>query len=332
MKASAMQQISFSQLEYAGKKRVTSRERFLGEMEQVVPWSVLLDALTPYYPKGRRGRPPLGLERMLRAYFIQQWYGLSDEGVEDAITDSQALRNFVGIDLSRESAPDATTLLQFRHLLERHDLTRTLFARINAQLEAQGLMMKEGTMADATLLPAPSSTKNQEKTRDPEMHQTKKGNQWYFGMKGHIGVDSQSGLVHTVTGTAAHVGDVTETAKLLHGEETEVFLDAGYTGIEKREEVQGKQVTWHVAMKRGKLKAMVEDELKALYVKRERLKASIRAKVEHPFHVLKNLFHYRKVRYKGLFKNTVQLHMLFGLVNLVLAKKKLLALLAQGAS
>ena len=309
MKASAMQQISFSQLEYAGKKRVTSRERFLGEMEQVVPWSVLLDALTPYYPKGRRGRPPLGLERMLRAYFIQQWYGLSDEGVEDAITDSQALRNFVGIDLSRESAPDATTLLQFRHLLERHDLTRTLFARINAQLEAQGLMMKEGTIADATLLPAPSSTKNQKKARDPEMHQTKKGNQWYFGMKGHIGVDSQSGLVHTVTGTAAHVGDVTETAKLLHGEETEVFLDAGYTGIEKR-----------------------EDELKALYVKRERLKASIRAKVEHPFHVLKNLFHYRKVRYKGLFKNTVQLHMLFGLVNLVLAKKKLLALLAQGAS
>ena len=269
---------------------------------------------------------------MLRAYFIQQWYGLSDEGVEDAITDSQALRNFVGIDLSRESAPDATTLLQFRHLLERHDLTRTLFARINAQLEAQGLMMKEGTIADATLLPAPSSTKNQEKARDPEMHQTKKGNQWYFGMKGHIGVDSQSGLVHTVTGTAAHVGDVTETAKLLHGEETEVFLDAGYTGIEKREEVQGKQVTWHVAMKRGKLKAMVEDELKALYVKRERLKASIRAKVEHPFHVLKNLFHYRKVRYKGLFKNTVQLHMLFGLVNLVLAKKKLLALHAQGAS
>ena len=193
-------------------------------------------------------------------------------------------------------------------------------------------MMKEGTIADATLLPAPSSTKNQKKARDPEMHQTKKGNQWYFGMKGHIGVDSQSGLVHTVTGTAAHVGDVTETAKLLHGEETEVFLDAGYTGIEKREEVQGKQVTWHVAMKRGKLKAMVEDELKALCVKRERLKASIRAKVEHPFHVLKNLFHYRKVRYKGLFKNTVQLHMLFGLVNLVLAKKKLLALHAQGAS
>lgn len=219
-----------------------------------------------------------------------------------------------------------------RHLLERHDLTRTLFARINAQLEAQGLMMKEGTIADATLLPAPPSTKNEEKARDPEMHQTKKGNQWYFGMKAHIGVDSQSGLVHTVTGTAAHVGDVTETANLLHGEETDVFLDAGYTGIEKREEVQGKQVTWHVAMKRGKLKAMVEDKLKALYVKRERLKASIRAKVEHPFHVLKNLFHYRKVRYKGLFKNTVQLHMLFGLVNLVLAKKKLLALHAQGAS
>ena len=164
------------------------------------------------------------------------------------------------------------------------------------------------------------------------MHQTKKGNQWYFGMKAHIGVDSQSGLVHTVTGTATHVGDVTETAKLLHGEETTVFLDAGYTGIEKRQEVQGKQVTWHVAMKRGQLKAMADDELKALYIKRERLKSSIRAKVEHPFHVLKNLFHYQKVRYKGLFKNTVQLHMLFGLVNLALARKKLLALHTQGAS
>ena len=326
-----MQQISFSQMEYSGKKRITRRERFLGEMERVVPWSALLEVLEPYYPKGKRGRPPIGLERMLRVYFIQQWYGLSDEGVEDAITDSQALRRFVGIDLSREDAPDATTLLQFRRLLETHRLTEKLFSCINGQLEAQGLLLKEGTIADATILSAPSSTKNREKARDPEMHQTKKGNQWYFGMKAHIGVDSQSGLVHTVTGTAANVADITETEKLLHGEERVVFLDAGYTGIEKRAEVKEKKVKWLVAMKRGKLKAMPEDRLKTLTGQLERAKASVRAKVEHAFHVLKNLFHYRKVRYKGLFKNTVQLHMLFGLVNLVLVKKKRLALHAQGA-
>ena len=327
-----MQQISFSQMEYAGKKRITRRERFLGEMERVVPWSALLEVLEPYYPKGKRGRPPIGLERMLRVYFIQQWYGLSDEGVEDAITDSQALRRFVGIDLSREDAPDATTLLQFRRLLETHRLTEKLFSCINGQLAAQGLLLKEGTIADATILSAPSSTKNREKARDPEMHQTKKGNQWYFGMKAHIGADSQSGLVHTVTGTAANVADITETEKLLHGEERVVFLDAGYTGIEKRAEVKEKKVKWLVAMKRGKLKAMPEDRLKTLTGQLERAKASVRAKVEHAFHVLKNLFHYRKVRYKGLFKNTVQLHMLFGLVNLVLVKKKRLALHAQGAS
>ena len=327
-----MQQISFSQMEYSGKKRITRRERFLGEMERVVPWSALLEVLEPYYPKGKRGRPPIGLERMLRVYFIQQWYGLSDEGVEDAITDSQALRRFVGIDLSREDAPDATTLLQFRRLLETHRLTEKLFSCINGQLAAQGLLLKEGTIADATILSAPSSTKNREKARDPEMHQTKKGNQYYFGMKAHIGADSQSGLVHTVTGTAAHVADITETEKLLHGEEQVVFLDAGYTGIEKRAEVKEKKVKWLVAMKRGKLKAMPEDRLKTLTGQLERAKASVRAKVEHAFHVLKNLFHYRKVRYKGLFKNTVQLHMLFGLVNLVLVKKKRLALHAQGAS
>ena len=327
-----MQQISFSQMEYAGKKRITRRERFLGEMERVVPWSALLEVLEPYYPKGKRGRPPIGLERMLRVYFIQQWYGLSDEGVEDAITDSQALRRFVGIDLSREDAPDATTLLQFRRLLETHRLTEKLFSCINGQLAAQGLLLKEGTIADATILSAPSSTKNREKARDPEMHQTKKGNQYYFGMKAHIGADSQSGLVHTVTGTAAHVADITETDKLLHGEEQVVFLDAGYTGIEQRAEVKEKKVKWLVAMKRGKLKAMPEDRLKTLTGQLERAKASVRAKVEHAFHVLKNLFHYRKVRYKGLFKNTVQLHMLFGLVNLVLVKKKRLALHAQGAS
>jgi len=222
-----MKQISFSQVEYAGKKRTTRREVFLAEMEQVMPWSEVLGVIEPHYPKGKRGRPPVGLERTLRVYLVQQWYNLSDEGAEDEITDSQALRGFVGIDLSRESAPDATTLLQFRHLLEKHELTKKVFEAINGKLSAAGLMMREGTIADATILAAPPSVKNEAQARDPEMHQTKKGNQWYFGMKAHIGVDAESGLVHTVVGTAANVADVTQTGEVLHGEEKTVYLDAG---------------------------------------------------------------------------------------------------------
>lgn len=328
-----MKQTSFSQLEFEGKKRVTRREKFLADMERVVPWRELEAAIAPHYPQGRRGRPPIGLARMLRVYFVQQWYGLSDEGVEDTITDSQALRAFVGVDLAREAAPDATTLLQFRRLLEQHALTKTLLETINAQLLAQGLMMREGTIVDATILAAPPSVKNKDKARDPDMHQTKKGNQWYFGMKAHIGVDAESGLVHSVTGTAANVADVTETGKLLHGEEQTVFLDAGYTGADKRDELKDRAIDWQIAMKRGKLKAMPEGSRhKALFEQLERLKASVRAKVEHPFHVVKNLFHYKKVRYKGLAKNTAQLHTLFALANLVIAKRRLLALHAQAAS
>ena len=328
-----MKQISFSQAEFETKKRLTRREKFLAEMEAVMPWSELLAVVEPHYPKGDRGRPPVGLERMLRVYFVQQWYGLSDEGVEDSITDSQALRAFVAIDLSRESAPDATTVLQFRHLLEQHGLNKQLFDAINRKLTAQGLMMREGTIADATILAAPPSVKNQAEARDPEMHQTKKGNQWYFGMKVHVGVDAESGLVHTLVGTAANVNDVTQTVNVLHGEEKAVHLDAGYTGAEKREELKDKDVQWHIAMKPGKLKVMPKDSaLGQTMRKLEYLKASVRAKVEHVFHVVKNLFHFRKVRYKGLAKNTAQLHVLFGLANLVIAKRRLLALNAQGAS
>jgi IS5 family transposase len=189
----AMRQGSFSQAEYAGKKKQTRRDRFLGEMEQVVPWARLVERLRPLYPKGERGRPPIGLERMLRIYFLQQWYGLADEGLEDALYDSQALRCFAGIDLAVESVPDATTLLKFRHWLERHDLTRVLFEEVGAMLEERGLLMRQGTIVDATIIAAASSTKNRSKARDPEMHQTKKGNQWHFGMKAHIGVDVASG-------------------------------------------------------------------------------------------------------------------------------------------
>src|SRR5829696_5165042 len=194
---------SFSEAEYGAKKKRTRRDKFLAEMEQVVPWAQLVERLRPFYPKGERGRPPIGLERMLRLYFLQQWYGLADEALEDALYDSQALRGFAGIELNRDPVPDATTLLHFRHWLERHDLSRELFDEVGTVLEERGLVMRQGTIVDATIIAAPPSTKNKSKARDPEMHQTKKGNQWHFGMKAHIGVDVTSGVVHTVTGTAA---------------------------------------------------------------------------------------------------------------------------------
>lgn len=229
-----MQQISFASAEHLGKKRVTQREKFLGEMEQVVPWARLLEALEPHYPKGKRGRPPIGLECMLRLYFVQQWYGLSDEALEDAVSDSAAIRNFVGVDLGHEEAPDATTVLKFRRLLEKHALTAAMFDEVKAVLSERGLLMREGTMVDATLIAAPSSTKNKGKSRDPEMHQTKKGNEWHFGMKAHIGADADSGLVHSLHTTAANESDIAHTHHLLHGEESQVHLDAGYTGVERR--------------------------------------------------------------------------------------------------
>jgi IS5 family transposase len=321
------QQLSFAQSEYAGKKKVTRRERFLGEMERVVPWARLCAVIEPHYPSGKRGRPPIGIERMLRIYFLQQWYALADEALEDALYDSQALRTFAGIDLSVEAVPDATTLLKFRHLLEAHDLTRAIFAEVSGMLSERKLLMKEGTIVDATIVAAPASTKNASKTRDPEMHQTKKGNQWYFGMKAHIGADAQSGLVHSVSCTAANVADIAQTQALLHGQEKEAYADAGYLGVEKRAEIVtgSPGVEWHVAAKRGQVKALAEGLVKELTVQLERLKAQVRARVEHPFHIIKNLFRHRKTRYRGLAKNTAQLHSLFALANLLIAKRSLLS-------
>lgn len=325
-------QSSFADLEYAAKKRRTRRDRFLGEIEVVTPWATLAAEIAPYYPKGEGpGRRPIGLERMLRMYIAQQCFGLSDEGTEDALYDSQSIRRFVGIDLGREGAPDATTLVKFRRLLEEHKLTERIFEAIKRHLADKGLLLREGTIVDATLIAAPPSTKNAEKKRDPEMHQTKKGNQRYFGMKAHIGVDADSGLTHTLVTTAANVGDVTQAHALLHGQEQEVYADAGYQGVEERPENEGKTLTWHVAMKRGKRKALSNTRWGKLREKIEKTKASIRSKVEHPFHVVKNLFGHRKARYRGLEKNTAQLFTLFGLANLVLAKSRLLALEARGA-
>jgi IS5 family transposase len=322
-----IRQMSFAQSEYAGKKKVTRREKFLGEMERVVPWARLVALIQPHYPAGRRGRPPVGLERMLRIYFLQQWYTLADEALEDALYDSQALRTFAGIDLSVESVPDATTLLGFRHLLEKHALGPEILQEINAHLSERQLLLREGTIVDATILAAPPSTKNAKKERDPEMHQTRKGQEWYFGMKAHIGVDAASGLVHTVIGTAANVADINCAAQALHGEERTVYVDAGYTGVEKRPEVLAAhaETQWIVAAKRGRVKALPEGRIKELTKELERVKAQVRAKVEHVFHVVKNLFGFRKVRYRGLAKNTAQLHTLFALANLVLAKRHLLA-------
>ncbi|TLF45928.1 IS5 family transposase [Halomonas urmiana] len=321
-----MKQISFAQAEHQNKKKVTRRERFLAQMEALVPWQRLIDALSPsYFPNaaGKRGRPPIGLERMLRIYFLQQWYALADEALEDAIYDSQAMRDFVGIDLAIESVPDATTLLRFRHLLEKHALTQRIFEEINAHLAEQGLFMREGTIVDATIVAAAPSTKNQAKQRDPEMKQTKKGNQWYFGLKAHIGVDAVTGLTHSFVATSANVADVTMAGALVREDDKRVYGDAGYTGMWKHldEEKDAPDSKCCVAAKRGAIKKMDDSPMKTLLLAIEKAKASIRAKVEHPFHVIKNLFGYRKVRYKGLAKNYAQLFSLFGLANLVLATR-----------
>jgi IS5 family transposase len=312
-------QTTFSELEYAAKKKRTRRDRFLADIETVTPWSALVAVIEPFYPKSEgRGRPTIGLERMLRLYVAQNCFGLADEAAEDAIYDSQAIRRFVGVDLSREAAPDATTLLKFRHLLEEKGLTDSIFNAINAHLAEKGLFLRQGTVVDATIIAAPPSTKNRSGERDPEMHQAKKGNQWHFGMKAHIGVDAESGLTHTVIGTAANVNDVTQAQVLLHGDETDVFGDAGYQGVEKREENLEVPVTWHIAMKPSKRKALPKNPWGERMEWIEQAKASIRSKVEHPFHVVKNLFRHRKARYRGLAKNTAHLLTLFGLANLVL--------------
>jgi len=318
-------QPSFSEIEYSGKKRQTRRDQFLNQMEQQVPWREWIALIEPFYPKGDRGRPPIGCEKMLRLYLLQAWYNLSDEGMEDAVYDSQSLRKFSRIDLAHESVPDATTLLKFRHLLEAHQLPKKMFEELNLRLQRQGSLMCEGTIIDATIIKAPSSTKNERRERDPEMHQTKKGNEWHFGMKAHIGVDAASGLVHTLVTTPAHVADIAKTAELLHGKEEIVFADAGYTGIEKRVEIQelNQDIHWQVAKRRGIFKKMAEGLEKELLWAEEYAKASVRAIVEHPFQTIKNVFGYDKVRYRGLAKNESRLYTLFASANLLMMERKL---------
>lgn len=308
-------------------KRTRKRE-FLDEMERVVPWSDLVALIAPYMPEGRRGRPPFAVEAMLRIHFMQQWFTLSDPAMEEALHDVPLFRDFAGLGGWDERLPDESTILRFRHLLEEHKLSAQILATINELLQAKGLLLRAGTVVDATLIAAPSSTKNISGQRDPEMHQSKKGKQWYFGMKAHIGVDADSGLVHTVRGTAGNVSDVVQAASLLHGQEIDAFGDAGYQGADKRPDAKA-DVRWHIAMRPGKRAALDKsDPVDILIDELERVKARIRAKVEHPFRVIKRQFGHVKVRYRGLKKNTAQLHTLFALSNLWMARKTLMKLQA----
>lgn len=318
-----MGQISFSDAEYAGKRKKTRREVFLEEMELVVPWKALLGLIEPHYPVAGRGRRPYPLEAMLRVHLMQNWFALSDPAMEEALHDVPLFRDFAGLGGWSERLPDESTILRFRHLLEQHKLAPQILQTVNELLRTKGLMLRAGTVVDATLIAAPSSTKNNSGQRDPEMHQSKKGNQWYFGMKAHIGVDAESGLVHTVRATAGNVNDVVEANALLHGHETDAFGDAGYQGADKRDDARP-GVRWSVAMRPGKRAALDKSKrLGQLKDQLERLKASIRAKVEHPFRVLKRQFGHVKVRYRGLKKNNAQLHTLFALSNLWMARKAL---------
>ncbi len=322
-----MKQLSLGESGFERKTKRTRKREFLDEMNLVVPWAELVSLIAPHAPApgAKGGRPPFAVETMLRIHFVQQWFNLSDPAMEEALYDMALFREFVGLDAGEDNLPDESTILRFRHLLEAHNLSLQILATVNATLAAKGLLLKSGTVVDATLIAAPSSTKNSSGERDPEMHQTKKGNQWHFGMKAHIGVDADSGLVHTVVGTAANVNDVTQAHALVHGEEINVLADAGYQGVDKRAETQGINVNWHVAMRPGKRKALdkstpmgaIQDEL-------EQVKARIRAKVEHPFRVIKRQFGHVKVRYRGLAKNTAQLHTLFALSNLWMVRRTLL--------
>ncbi len=304
-----MDQKSFADLEYDHKKRKTRREKFLERMDALIPWKRLEKRIGKHYPNGGgRGRPPYPLSVMLRVHCVQLFYNLSDPAMEDMLYEIESVRRFVGLRLSGP-LPDETTILKFRHFLEEHKLGSKLFAEINKHLDEQGLVLREGSIVDASIIEAPTSTKNKDGERDPEMHQTKKGNEWHFGMKMHIGTDAETGLAHSLTTTAANVHDITETDKLLHGEESEVWCDAGYQGVHKRQEHQEREVTWHVAMRPGKRKALDQDSPEAIA---EKLKASVRAKVEHPFRYVKRMFGYSKVRYRGLMKNTERIALLLG--------------------
>ncbi|RZA06638.1 MAG: IS5 family transposase [Moraxellaceae bacterium] len=315
-----MTQLTFAEAEYAHKKRTTRREKFLAQLEQLVPWQKMIQPLQKGYQKMGPGRPPYPLEIMLRIHFLQLVYNLSDPEMEDYLYEVESMRRFANLRLS-ESIPDETTILNFRHYVEQHKFGKKIFDTFNQHLADKGLKLREGTIVDATIIKAPTSTKNASGERDPEMHQTKKGNEWHFGMKMHIGVDDGLGLIHSIATTAANEHDITQVDQLIHGEEERIWGDAGYQGIEKREEHAQKIVQWYIAMRPGKRAQLSKTDALA---KAEKIKASVRAKVEHAFFYIKRVFGYEKARYRGLAKNTNRLYVLAGLANLLRMKQCLL--------
>ncbi len=317
-----MDQLTFGDADFAGKGKTTRKERFLGEMEQVVPWSSLLRLISPVYPEASNGRRPYPLATMLRIHLMQNWFSLSDPGMEDALYDMPALRQFARLS-SQSSVPDETTILNFRHLIEEYELAPEMLSCVNRHLSRKGLMVKRGTMVDATIIEAPTSTKNASGERDPEMCQTKKGNEWHFGMKAHIGADVDSGLVHTVVTTPANEADVAQIAELLHGKETVVHGDAGYLGADEYV-VRAERIAWKIARRRSQVEKIRRARERLQALRAETRKAQVRARVEHPFRIVKCVFGYVKVRFKGLAKNTAQVITLFALANLYLARKHLL--------
>jgi IS5 family transposase len=313
-----MDQLTFAEAEYNVKKRKTRREKFLEQMDILIPWKQFERKIQRHYPKNGQGRQPYPLKVMLRVHCMQLFYNLSDPAMEDSLYEIESMRRFAGLSLSG-SIPDETTILKFRHLLERHNLGEALFKEVNQHLNKQGLMLKEGSIVDATIIEAPTSTKNENGERDPEMHQTKKGNEWHFGMKMHVGVDEALGVIHSITTTPANAHDITQLSELLHGEEETVWGDAGYCGAEKRSELQAVEVDWLICQRPG-----VRKTLNGIAARAEKAKAQVRAKVEHVFLKIKQQFGYGKVRYRGLAKNTNRLYVLAGFANLLTCKKFLL--------
>ncbi len=308
-------QQTFAGLAWKNKGKVTRREQFLSEMNQIIPWGLLLKLIGPHYPKAGRGRQPLGLEKMLRIYLLQIWFDLSDPQAEDAIYDSESMRRFAGVELSDDAVPDESTILRFRHLLEKHKLTEAMFEKINGVLEDKGLLLRSGTIVDATMIAAPSSTKNSTKTRDPEMRQTKKGNTWHFGMKVHVGTDRR-GVVHSLVTTHAAAADITQMEALLHGEEREVFGDQAYWKEADRKRFRAEGVKYRVN-RRGTHQRPLTDYQKKINQSRSRT----RARGEHAFRVVKRLWGFAKVRYRGLMKNTARAFATFALANLYMVRK-----------
>jgi len=313
-----MNQPTFASLAFANKKKKTRREEFLEEMDQVVPWNQLLKVIRKHYPKSGNGRPPLGLEKMLRIYFLQQWFNLSDPAMEDALYDIESMRRFAGIELGQDEVPDESTILKFRHLLERHNLTKKLFATVSTHLTEKKLLLRQGTIVDATIVSAPRSKKNAAKELDPEMSSTRKGTDWFFGMKLHVGTDTR-GVAHTAIVTTAKVHDSQLLEDLLHGQEKVIYGDRAYINAELQQDYEAEGVRWRI-QRRGQRNAPLSERDRQW----NRRQSKVRARVEHIFHVIKQLWGHRKVRYRGLAKNEAHYFSLLALADLFLVRKKLL--------